>query len=140
MFSALNGIRNVDILIWYMSNDFPYLEDLKVFISKEIDSIEKWDLAVFFCRQSEARETIASLMALTGKPELSIKRAADSFVSDRILSIRRSNNGKPDIYYVAPEARPLLEKLRIGLDDRQCRFKLMMLALESIRSRNTIYT
>lgn len=123
-----------------MSNDFPYLEDLKVFISKEIDSIEKWDLAVFFCRQSEARETIASLMALTGKPELSIKRAADSFVSDRILSIRRSNNGKPDIYYVAPEARPLLEKLRIGLDDRQCRFKLMMLALESIRSRNTIYT
>ncbi len=119
-----------------MAADFPYLEELQGFISEEIDSIEKWDLAVYFCRQAEARETVASLIALTGKPEEAVNRAADSFVAEKILSVRRSSNGKPDLYYVAPDARPLMEKLRIGLDDRQYRFKLMMLALESIRSRN----
>jgi hypothetical protein len=121
-----------------MSADFPYLDELQVFINDEIDSIEKWDLAVYFCRQAEARETVASLMALTGKPEAAVSRAADGFVAERILSVRRSNNGKPDLYHMASEARPLMEKLRIGLDDRQYRFKLMMLALESIRSRNMV--
>lgn len=119
-----------------MATDFPYLEDLQGFINDEIDSIEKWDLAVYFCRQAEARESVASLVALTGKPEAAVNRAAAGLVAERILSVRRSNNGKPDIYYVASEARPLMEKLRIGLDDRQYRFKLMMMALESIRSRN----
>lgn len=119
-----------------MSTEFPYHHELNTFISEKIDSIEKWDVVVYFCRQTETRESVASLMALTGKPEASVGRALADFVSEKILSVRRSNNGKPDLYQLTPESRPLLEKLRIGLDDRQYRFKLMMLALENIRLRN----
>lgn len=119
-----------------MTTEFPYYHELNAFISEKIDSIEKWDVVVYFCRQTETRESVASLIALTGKPEESVARALADFVSEKILSVRRSNNGKPDLYQPATEARPLLEKLRIGLDDRQYRFKLMMLALENIRLRN----
>ncbi|GEM_PF-3350124 len=119
-----------------MNPEFPYFYELNSFIGEKIDSIEKWDVVVYFCRQIESKESVASLMALTGKPEPAVRRAVTDFVSEKILSVRYSNNGKPEVYLVAHGARPLLEKLRIGLDDRQYRFKLMMLALESIRSRN----
>lgn len=119
-----------------MTTEFPYYYELSAFIGDKIDSIEKWDMVVYFCRQMDAKESVSSLMALTGKTEPAIGKAASEFVSSGILSVRHSNNGKPDQYLVAPASRPLLEKLRIGLDDRQYRFKLMMLALESIRSRN----
>jgi hypothetical protein len=119
-----------------MATEFPYLFELNSFIGEKIDSIEKWDVIVYFCRQLDSRESVPSLMALTGKPEAAVSRAVKEFLAERILSVRHSYNGKPELYHVAPEAKPLLEKLRIGLDDRQYRFKLMMLALESIRSRN----
>lgn len=119
-----------------MTTEFPYYYELNSFIGEKIDSIEKWDIVVYFCRQIDARESVPSLMSLTGKPGPAVSGAVTEFVSEKILSVRHSHNGKPDLYQAAPEARPLLEKLRIGLDDRQYRFKLMMLALENIRSRN----
>jgi hypothetical protein len=120
-----------------MPDEFPFFFELSSFIGDKINSFEKWDIIVYFCRQVEARESIPSLTALTGKPEFAVQRAADEFVAERILSVRHSNNGKPDLYQVSAESKSLLEMLRLGLDDRRYRFKLMMMALENIRSHST---
>jgi hypothetical protein len=119
-------------------NEFPYSSELSAFIQDNCDSIEKWDILVYFSRLANAKETISSLIGLTGKSQQSIQRAVDDLSASGILLARPSNNGKPTQYSIIPDRRPLLEKLRQGLENRQYRFKLMMLALENVRNRNMV--
>ncbi len=119
-----------------MTDNFQHINELSSFINERIDLFEKWDILVYFCRQMDAHENIASLMAITGKTESGIKKALDDFVAQGILSIRQPPNGKPPVFYLTSKTKPLMDKLRLGLEDRQCRFKLMMLALENIRKKN----
>lgn len=117
-----------------MIDDFHYFPELQEFINDNTNSIEKWDIMVYFSRSPESRENISSLMALTGKSEEAIKKAVDDFAEKRILSIRWTNHKKEPYYYISADYQDILKKLRTGLDDRQCRFRLMMLALDRIRS------
>ena len=121
---------------WCAMNEFPNYSELSAFIQNNCDSIEKWDILVYFSRQANAKETIANLITLTGKSQQSIQGAVDDLSASGVLMAKLSNNGKPTLYSIMADRRPLLEKLRLGLEDRQYRFKLMMLALENIRSRN----
>jgi len=119
-----------------MIDNFPYFSELQEFITDNINSIEKWDILVYFSRSPESREDIPSLMALSGKSEAAIKKAVDDLAQKKILSVRWSNKGKAPRYSVSTDFKPFMEKLRRGLDDRQYRFKLMMMALETIRNGN----
>jgi hypothetical protein len=111
------------------TNDFP---ELSLFIKDTVDCFEKWNILMHYSRQPRAQENVFSLTQMTGRPEGSIKRAVDDLLMQGILYT--GQDGGEDLY-LSTEKAPIFEKLKQGLDDKSARLRLLMVAVETIRTR-----
>lgn len=115
----------------FNANDFP---ELSLFIKDTVDCFEKWNILMHYSRQPRAQENVFSLTQMTGRSEVSVKKAVDDLLMQGILYSKQDGG---DELYLSTEKAPLFDKLKQGLDDKSARLRLLMVAVETIRTKGT---